>query len=193
MAELRFALLGPVRAWRGGEELPLGSPRQRVALVRLLLGEGRAVSVEEVIDAVWGDEPPRGARGAVRTYVHRLRRTLGDGDDEVIASAGGGYAMAVETGAVDWGRFRMRVEAAAKARERGAMGAAADLLRSAEGLWRGEALEGLEGAFAEGVRGRLGRAREEALGIGVGASTAVVGFAELGTGYRYSGLRVRSA
>lgn len=39
---LRFALLGPIRAWHGDEEIPLGSPQQRATLSLLLLHEGKA-------------------------------------------------------------------------------------------------------------------------------------------------------
>ena len=62
-SELRYALLGPVRAWRGEAELDLGTPQQRAALAMLLLAEGRQVSLSVLIDALWGDEPPRAAAG----------------------------------------------------------------------------------------------------------------------------------
>src|SRR5687768_2607490 len=63
---LRFAVLGPVRAWRDGNELDLGTPLQRSILGMLLLREGRAVTPTEMIDAVWGEEAPPRALGALR-------------------------------------------------------------------------------------------------------------------------------
>ncbi|HVV23790.1 MAG TPA: AfsR/SARP family transcriptional regulator, partial [Pseudonocardiaceae bacterium] len=58
---LWFSLLGPVRAWRGPDEVDLGSPQQRAALAALLLREGAQASVDELIDAVWGEDAPRSA------------------------------------------------------------------------------------------------------------------------------------
>ncbi|MFI6925768.1 winged helix-turn-helix domain-containing protein [Nonomuraea spiralis] len=77
--DLRFSLLGPVRAWRGDQELDLGSPQQRLVLAMLRLAGGRAVGNDQLVDAVWGREQPRTALSTLRTYVSRLRRALGDG------------------------------------------------------------------------------------------------------------------
>src|SRR6478609_4532787 len=73
---LRFTLLGPVRAWRGADELDLGSPQQCVVLAALLLQRGRPVTTGALVDAVWGDEPPATAVPVLRTYVSRLRKVL---------------------------------------------------------------------------------------------------------------------
>ena len=155
---LRFALLGPIKAWRGDEEIPLGSPQQRATLSFLLLHEGKPVSVEEIIDAVWGESPPRDARGTVRTYVYRLRRTLG-----VITSVGGGYSMPVPAGSVDWDCFRLRVAAAREARGHGVLAEASELLRAADDLWCGSPLAGIRGDYVEQQRTRLAQARVAAL------------------------------
>ena len=75
-SNLRFCLLGPVRAWRAGEELTLGPAKQQTVLVTLLLERNRPVSLYTIIDAVWGEAPPQDARNTVQTYVSRLRRAL---------------------------------------------------------------------------------------------------------------------
>ena len=97
VSELRFAVLGPVRAWRGDAELDLGSPQQRAVLAVLLLAEGRQVSLGALVDALWGQEAPKAAVGTVRTYVSRLRHCLetsgAGGVHEMIESAGDGYAL----------------------------------------------------------------------------------------------------
>src|SRR5262245_39950490 len=66
---LSFTVLGPVRARRGEEQLNTGSPQQRALLAALLLREGRTATAAELIDAMWGEEPPTQALAAVRTYA----------------------------------------------------------------------------------------------------------------------------
>ncbi|MEU7900458.1 BTAD domain-containing putative transcriptional regulator [Nonomuraea sp. NPDC049152] len=137
MAEdLRFSLLGPVRAWRGDQELDLGSPQQRLVLAMLLLAGGRAVGNDQLVDAVWGKEQPRTALSTLRTYISRLRRVLGDG---VVFSIGDGYAL--------HGGLRDVSEVERLHSE----------MRYAEALalWQGEPLAGLEGFYAQAQRVRL--------------------------------------
>ncbi|MBL1114006.1 tetratricopeptide repeat protein [Streptomyces sp. 110] len=161
---LCFAVLGPVRAWRGAHELDLGSPQQRVVLAALLLRPGRPVTVAELVDAVWGDEPPPAAVSVLRTYASRLRKVLEPGRDageppRVLVSAADGYLARVPEGSVDLDVFEQRVAEAKKLRAMGAMSAAADLLRAALDGWAGTPLAGLPGPLAEAERSRLAEER----------------------------------
>jgi DNA-binding SARP family transcriptional activator len=52
--DMRFAVLGPVRAWRDEAELDLGHPKQRAVLAALLVREGAQVTLEQLIDGLWG-------------------------------------------------------------------------------------------------------------------------------------------
>ncbi|MFF6877386.1 BTAD domain-containing putative transcriptional regulator [Streptomyces sp. NPDC012474] len=153
---LRFALLGPVRAWRGERELDLGSPQQRVVLAALLLRRGRPLSLDELVDAVWGEEPPAAAVSVLRTYVSRLRKVLEPGrgpaqQPRVLVSVGDGYLLRVPDDGLDLAVFQRRVGEAKKARAAGDVSSAADLLRAALDGWRGAALTGLPGPLAETV------------------------------------------
>ncbi|MFF3112709.1 BTAD domain-containing putative transcriptional regulator [Kitasatospora sp. NPDC057904] len=146
---LRFAVLGPLRCWRDGAEVPLGSPQQQSMLLALLFRAGRHVSGAQLIDDLWGDEPPARATGVVRTYVHRLRRVLGA---EALTSVGGGYLLAVGSGGLDTVRCD---ELLAEGRARRADGRNADAaaaLRGALALWRGEPMPGLPGPYAQRQR-----------------------------------------
>ncbi|UBU11355.1 AfsR/SARP family transcriptional regulator [Nonomuraea gerenzanensis] len=169
MGGVSFGLLGPINVWSGGEELDAGSPQQRGVLALLLLGEGRQVSLDEIVSALWDGEAPRSAVVSTRTYVSRLRRMLADGGgaglgtEAEIRSAGGGYQLVVDPGTVDVTVFRQTAAAAREARERGNAAEASRLLRGALALWRGPAFDGLGGAFFEGRRTWLEQLRASAM------------------------------
>ncbi|MBB5786436.1 BTAD domain-containing putative transcriptional regulator [Jiangella mangrovi] len=155
--ELRFEVLGPVRAWRGDAEIALGSPQQRSLLAFLLLQDGTAVTTAQLVAALWPDEPPPAAVGMVRSYVSRLRRALGPA---VVASVAGGYAVRLDSpDDLDLTVFR-RLLATAR---RSDGDPAATALRSALALWRGTPLAGVAADFAEFERVRLAELRLTAL------------------------------
>ncbi|ARP71671.1 AfsR family transcriptional regulator [Streptomyces pluripotens] len=150
---LRFGVLGPVRAWHGEEALNMGSPQQRALLAALLLREGRTATAAELIDALWGAEPPSQALAALRTYASRLRKVL---DPGVLVSESGGYAVRVPgDGALDLATAQDLAAAAEKARSTGDLGRARELLNRALGLWDGEPLAGVPGPYAQTQRVRL--------------------------------------
>ncbi|MCQ9181459.1 tetratricopeptide repeat protein [Streptomyces sp. IBSBF 2953] len=152
-AALRFDVLGPVRARRGEEQLATGSPQQRALLAALLLREGRTATAAELIDALWGEDPPSQALAAVRTYASRLRKAL---DPRVLVSESGGYAVrGLGEGALDLAVAQERAAQAEKARAAGDLGRAREVLNRALGLWDGEALAGVPGPYAEAQRVRL--------------------------------------
>ncbi|MFF6887311.1 BTAD domain-containing putative transcriptional regulator [Streptomyces sp. NPDC012421] len=147
---LRFGVLGPVRAWRDGEALATGSPQQRALLAALLLREGRTATAGELIDALWGEEPPSQALAALRTYASRLRKVLGP---EVLVSESGGYAL--RTTALDLTRARALAAEAEKLRAGGERTAARARLAEALDLWDGEVLASVPGPYADTQRTRL--------------------------------------
>ncbi|MDL5202176.1 BTAD domain-containing putative transcriptional regulator [Streptomyces sp. ALI-76-A] len=150
---LRFGVLGPVRAWRGEEPLSTGSPQQRALLAALLLREGRTATAAELIDALWGEEPPSQALAAVRTYASRLRKVL---DPGVLVSESGGYAVrGLGEGALDLTVVQDLATEAEKAKNSGDLCHARDVLGRALALWDGEALAGVPGPYAEAQRVRL--------------------------------------
>src|ERR1051325_6163303 len=73
---IQYSLLGPLTARRDGQMLELGWARQQAVLAVLLLELNRPVTVDRIIDAVWGVDQPRDARNALQTYVSRLRKIL---------------------------------------------------------------------------------------------------------------------
>ncbi|MEV6758535.1 BTAD domain-containing putative transcriptional regulator [Streptomyces sp. NPDC051214] len=151
---VRFSVLGPVRAWRGTEQLPTGSPQQRALLAALLLRDGRVATASELIDAIWGDSPPSPALAAVRTYASRLRKAFPPG---LLASISGGYAirLPVPAEALDLAAAEHLWSETQKARTAGERSRARSLLDTALSLWDGEPLANVPGPYAETQRTRL--------------------------------------
>ncbi|WNV82667.1 BTAD domain-containing putative transcriptional regulator [Umezawaea sp. Da 62-37] len=157
---LRVQLLGAVRAWRGDVELALGSARQRALFTVLAMRANQVVSREELVDAIWGESPPGAVDSSLYTYVSRLRRALEPvrskwTGGQMLVSAGSGYSLRLEPGLLDVREFDRLREAAQQSWDRRDATAARAALDAALGLWRGEALTGIDGPFAALHRGRL--------------------------------------
>ena len=138
-------LLGPVRAWRDEAELPLGSARRAAVLAVLALHAGHAVSRQQLVTALWGDEPPASATGNVYTYVSTLRKRLLEGGVEraVIRTQPPGYLAELNPGELDSSTFENLVADARQRRAGNDLVGAGQAYRSALTRWRGEALGGI--------------------------------------------------
>jgi peptide/nickel transport system substrate-binding protein len=162
---LEFRILGPleVAGDDGPLDLPAGKPRALLAV--LLLHRGEVVSVDRLVDELWGEQPPPTAAKNVQGYVARLRRVLGDG---ALVTHAPGYALRVD--ALDAGRFQALVEEARH--EEPAV--AAPRLEEALALWRGPALADFAyEAFAQDEIRRLEELRFSALEDRVEADLAL--------------------
>ncbi|MFI6427829.1 BTAD domain-containing putative transcriptional regulator [Promicromonospora sp. NPDC050880] len=166
--DMTFALLGPVRMWRAGTELPAGSPQQRALAAMLLLHQGRVVSIDEMATALWRDEPPRGAFGTLRTYVSRLRRLL-EGTTATIDTVGGGYALRTPEDSVDVTRFEALLRRGRELGRTTDLTGAATVLTQALDLWQGDGLDGVPGAYAAHQRVRLQEERLAATSLRLAA------------------------
>ncbi|MDG4864066.1 BTAD domain-containing putative transcriptional regulator [Streptomyces sp. T-3] len=153
--QVRISLLGPLQAWRDGQPLSLGHLRQQAVLAALALGAGRPLSRQELLDDVWGMEPP--VANVVPVYIYRLRKALrvGDRPDSVIERGPRGYQLT--SGAVDVDVARME-ELDTDIRKAGRAGEPLEAVRlctQALELFRGDPLAGLPGPLAELERLRL--------------------------------------
>lgn len=162
---LSLAVLGEFRARLGGQALDLGGPRQRAVLAMLVVARGEVVATDRLVDALWGEQAPPSALGALQAYVSRLRRRLEPGRSarsrqSVIVSEGPGYAVRLDDEAVDAWRFERLV------RRAGALAdphATARMLDQALGLWHGPAFADFTGQpWVEAEAARLTALREVA-------------------------------
>ncbi|MEV6648450.1 BTAD domain-containing putative transcriptional regulator [Amycolatopsis sp. NPDC051371] len=139
MAESRFQLLGPVQLFDGDVAIPIGGPGVRGLLALLALKPGKVVGLDEIIDALWGHDPPATARTIVHGNVSHLRRILRGIDGPSILTTPPGYRLAVEPDRIDVHRARGLLDRASEATPE----VAAALLAEALALWQGPALGGV--------------------------------------------------
>ncbi|SCG48928.1 AfsR/SARP family transcriptional regulator [Micromonospora halophytica] len=138
---LTFGLLGPVQVWSDDRPVPAGPPRQRAVLAALLLHANRVTPVDDIVDLLWGDQPPRTARKNVQLHVWRLRQLVGDR----LASDPPGYRLTVAPAELDVSRFDALLESGRAALRSGLAEKAAAHYRSALDLWRGDPLADVAG------------------------------------------------
>jgi DNA-binding SARP family transcriptional activator/tetratricopeptide (TPR) repeat protein len=164
---LRVGVLGPVTAWRDGREVVAGQPRQLAVLGVLASRANQVVSRGELVDGVWGDQPPVSVDSGIYTYIAGLRRVL-DPDrsrrapGQVLVSSGGGYLLRLGPGGLDAGQFEECLGRSRELRASRDTGGAARVVDEALGLWRGQAFAGVPGPFAEAERVRLAELRTTA-------------------------------
>ncbi|MGF1425046.1 AfsR/SARP family transcriptional regulator [Kitasatospora sp. LaBMicrA B282] len=157
-----IGLLGPLEIKADGELIGISAPRTRRLLAVMLLNPGSIVSTDRLIDALW-DSPPQTARQQVHNALGPLRSLLRDHDGPDIATVDLGYRIDVYPEQVDLSVFRSLRQQAAEATAVGKATEAIRALESAQKLWRGPALFGLEGSYFESFASRLEEERLSSL------------------------------
>ena len=167
---MEFRILGGLEAHDGERGVALGGMLQRKLLATLLLNAGRSVAVEDLIDSVWQEQAPKTAPHAIEVYVSRLRKVVGN--DRLVRS-GHGYRLDVDGDDVDAIRFEQLVELGSAEHKAGSHKRAAEVLRDALALWRGEPLADMDfGPEMRAVVARLDRLRLDALETRIDADLA---------------------
>jgi DNA-binding SARP family transcriptional activator len=161
---LEFRILGPLEVYADGHPVRLRGPRQRALLAILLLHAGETVSTDRLIDLLWGETAPEGARKALSVRVSQLRKLLGPAghEDGAIVTRVPGYAIEVGPDQLDLRRFEELSAAGREALDGGDPARASGLLSSALGLWRGPPLADF--SFESFAQAEIARLQELRLG-----------------------------
>ncbi|MEU2393555.1 BTAD domain-containing putative transcriptional regulator [Streptomyces sp. NPDC007369] len=112
--DLQFDVFGPLTVRRAGKLLEIPQAKHRVVLASLLLRAGRTLTAEELIQQLWGGEPPLTARKTLQGYIARLRKVLGA---DAVVSRGSGYAIEAGGGRLDLDRFNSLLKKAEECTE----------------------------------------------------------------------------
>ncbi|MFE4053905.1 BTAD domain-containing putative transcriptional regulator [Streptomyces sp. YIM B13518] len=138
---MEFRVLGPVEVWRQGQRLPPFAQKPTSLLVAGLVDAGQVVTVERLVDAVWGEDPPATAAKLVQSYVARLRRVLHQpGTPEIVVTRPRGYLFQPQKAHLDLHQFLALLERGRAQAGKGEHTAAAETLAASLDLWRGPAL-----------------------------------------------------
>jgi DNA-binding SARP family transcriptional activator len=150
---VRYLILGPVGVQLGAGPVILERPQRRAVLAVLVLNANQVVSVEQLIEALWGGAPPATARAQLHALIAAVRRSLREtGGEDAINTRAGGYLLTLADEASDLRRFEVLVD-----RARGLTDPrdASRQLREALALWTGTPLDGVTAAFVESARASL--------------------------------------
>ncbi len=156
---MRVLLLGGLEVQDDdGNDVAVAGPKLRALLAVLALQAGRVVPTDQIVDALWGEDPPAAVRNGLQGLTSKLRRALGSTD--LVVMRGGGYVLELPVEAVDVFRHEDLVASARAAVTTGDLEAAAAHLLEADALWRGDPLADFAYEdFASGAITRLAELR----------------------------------
>src|SRR5437762_1433834 len=108
--DVAFRILGPLTIERAGQDVPVPSAKLRTVLALLLMHARRHVTVDALVEELWGDSPPPSAVNTLQTYVSQLRQLLEPerkpgAEPRVLRTLPGGYVLDVEAHLLDHERF----------------------------------------------------------------------------------------
>lgn len=162
--DVRLGVLGPLELVARGRSLKIGGPREHIVLAMLALNANRVISVDHLVGAVWGESPPSTARAQIQSCISALRRLFaGAGRADAIKTQPSGYLLSLPDEALDSATFTTLL---AQARHQAAaeqLAEAAATLRSAQQLWRGNAVQGIASSAVQRGAALLENARLDAV------------------------------
>jgi DNA-binding SARP family transcriptional activator/tetratricopeptide (TPR) repeat protein len=145
---LDVQILGPLRVLRDGVEVDLGRPKQRLLLAVLVAASGDTVSVDRLVDELWGDDPPPRVASSVQAYVSKLRTALepdrpARAAPRLLVTRAPGYALVLPPDALDATRFAGEADEVRRLLQAGRFEGAHALAGQALARWRGAVLADL--------------------------------------------------
>lgn len=157
---MNFEILGPLEIAVGSERLELGGTRQQVVMATLLLSANRVVTMDRLVEAIYGEDLPPTCRSQAQICVSSLRRLFAaHGNGAIISTRAHGYVIQVGTGRLDSQQFEDLATVARAARDEQNLDRAVASYRDALRLWRGPALDGIDSQLVRAAAGRLDEQR----------------------------------
>jgi DNA-binding SARP family transcriptional activator len=157
---VKFRILGPLEIMAGPDRLDLGGPRQQIVAAALLISANRIVTMDRLLEAIYGEDPPPTSRAQAQISISLLRRLFAShSNDEIISTREPGYVIQVASGQLDSEQFQELVTAARAARDGGRNDQVVAYYRDALRLWQGPALDGINSEVVRAAASRLDEQR----------------------------------
>ena len=172
---MQVRILGTLEATSDGHLLPLGGQKQRTVLAVLAMRLGGVASIDELVEAGWGDDLPANPINTLQYQVAQLRKVVEPDptNPHNLITTKPGYRLDPETVTTDAEQFEASVAAARTAFEDGDHEQAQSLIDDGLGLWRGPALaEFVDREFARTEAERLESERVGAMELQIDISLA---------------------
>jgi DNA-binding SARP family transcriptional activator len=168
VADASARVLGPMKVSTNGRDIDLGAPRQRAVFAVLAAHTNQVVSRDELIDAVWGADPPPTAINSIYTYIARLRNLieparLHRAPSNLLVSDASGYTLLLPPDRIDKQQFVSHLDNARRLHASSALHSAVGELEAALALWQGQPYGGAVGHFVEVERTHLAELRRAAI------------------------------
>ena len=171
-----FRILGPLEATDDTRPVRLTGGKQQALLALLLLNADRVVSMDRLVDDLWGEDVPETAQKMVQILVSQLRKQLPDG---LLRTSAPGYLVDLDGHSLDLRRFDELVEEGRETLGQGQAEIASVHFQNALALWRGPALQEFQEPFALLESSRLEEQRLACLEERIDADLALARHAEL--------------
>lgn len=157
---MQIHVLGPMTVFDYESEPVVLAPKPRRLLALLAVNADRAVSVNTLVQELWGSNPPRTATATIQTYIGQVRRTIAEAlrksaaevADEILITEGSSYVLSTSRVALDITEYELLSEVGSAAVQRGEFVRGSELLHQAVALWRGPALVNVEAGELLGAR-----------------------------------------
>ena len=156
---MEFRILGPLEVVEGDRQIQLGGRKPRALLAMLILRRRQIVAVDDLIEAVWGDEAPKTADHSVQVYVSELRKALDTPDTStIVVRRDPGYALELRKPPLTCTVSKISAQRGRAALDEEDSARASALLAEALGVWRGTALADF--TYDDFARGEIERLEE---------------------------------
>jgi SARP family transcriptional regulator, regulator of embCAB operon len=144
---MEFKVLGTLEVTDGMLSRTPTAPKIRQVLAALLVRANHFVSVDALIEELWGEDPPASAVTTIHTYVHHLRKELHNATSTTptarLVTEPQGYVLQVCEDHLDATVFTRLADEGGRALENSRPDEASRILRMALGLWRGPVASGV--------------------------------------------------